>query len=117
MRSLYLSKAELFTLLSDPLAIRLLDLICNRDYELSSLLAKVDPEEVPEAPTVLSRLRHAGLVELRRTGREVVVTLSAPSVANVLSAARFVMHECREHEEQPRIIDLERQPTALPAQV
>ena len=103
-----LSQSELFALLSDPLVIRLLELICDRDHELSSLLGAVRHEQVPDAPTALARLRQAGLVELRRTGAEVVATLSAPSVANVLASARIVLHECQEHEDRPRIIDLDR---------
>lgn len=105
MERIYQSKADLFAVLADPLAIRLLDMICDRDHELSTLMAAVGSSQAADAAGTLARLRHNGLVDLRRTGSEVVVSLHATSVANLLAAARRVLHESCEPDDAPRLVE------------
>lgn len=92
------AKAELFDTLGDPVRIHLLELLGERDHDVSELTAafeSVDPSTVNEH---LAALRHMRLIDLQRTGHEAIYTLHAPSVINLLAEARHVLNE-RLHED------------------
>ena len=84
------AKAELFRTLGHPVRIRVLELLCEGDHAVHQLLAKVEIE-----PSALSQqlaiLRRAGLVRQQRIGGEVVYSLMAPAVRDLLAAARTTL--------------------------
>ena len=62
---------ELWSALGDPMRVRLLDLLLERDDATASTLAKTLPITRQAIAKHLAVLERAGLVEPRRTGREV----------------------------------------------
>ena len=87
---LHQAKAELFRTLGHPVRIRVLELLSEGDRAVHQLLAKVEVE-----PSALSQqlaiLRRAGLVRQQRIGGEVVYSLMAPAVRDLLAAARTTL--------------------------
>lgn len=87
---LHQAKAELFRTLGHPVRIRVLELLSEGDHAVHQLLAKVEIE-----PSALSQqlaiLRRAGLVRQQRIGGEVVYSLMAPVVRDLLAAARTTL--------------------------
>lgn len=87
---LYQAKAEFFKTLGHPARIRILELLSEREHAVHELLEKIDIE-----PSNLSQqlavLRRASLVISRRRGGEVVYSISAPEVRNLLLAARQIL--------------------------
>lgn len=87
---LHQAKAELFRTLGHPVRIRVLELLSEGDHAVHQLLAKVEVE-----PSALSQqlgiLRRAGLVRQQRIGGEVVYSLMAPAVRDLLAAARTTL--------------------------
>ncbi len=89
---LYQAKAEFFRTLGHPGRIRILELLSERDHAVHELLAEINIE-----PSNLSQqlavLRRAGLVLQRREGSEVVYSVSVPEVRDLLIAARSILRE------------------------
>ena len=89
---LYQAKAEFFRTLGHPARIRVLELLCERDHAVHELLADL---EIDIEPSNLSQqlavLRRAGLVAQRREGGEVIYSVSAPEVRDLLLAARTII--------------------------
>lgn len=87
---LYLAKAEFFKTLGHPARIRILELLSERDHAVYELLEAIDIE-----PSNLSQqlavLRHSSLVVARRLGGEVVYSVSAPEVSELLLVARRIL--------------------------
>ncbi len=87
---LYRAKAELFRTLGHPARIRVLELLAERDHAVHELLERIEIE-----PSNLSQqlavLRRAGLVTQRRTGSQVVYSVSVPQVRDLLLAARKIL--------------------------
>src|SRR5512139_3476212 len=87
---LYQAKAEFFRTLGHPARIRILELLSERDHAVHELLDEIDVE-----PSNLSQqlavLRRTSLVVSRRQGGEVIYSVSAPEVRDLLLAARRIL--------------------------
>jgi len=87
---LYQAKAEFFKTLGHPARIRILELLSERDHAVHELLAEIEIE-----PSNLSQqlavLRRTSLVVARRSGGEVVYSVSVPEVRDLLLAARTIL--------------------------
>jgi ArsR family transcriptional regulator len=96
---LYQAKAEFFRTLGHPARIRVLELLSERDHAVHELLGEISIE-----PSNLSQqlavLRRAGLVEQRREGGEVVYSVSAPEVRDLLLAARVILRRLLDDQDQ-----------------
>ena len=104
---LYQAKAEFFKTLGHPVRIRLLELLSERDHAVHELL-----EQIAVEPSNLSQhlavLRRNQLVASRRQGGEVVYSVSAPEVRELLLIARRILTELIN-------VDLEPTPRRAPA--
>ena len=74
-----LSLAALFQALADPTRLRILQRLSEGDGTVTDLMRHVDLSQ-PLVSWHLRRLRAAGLVETRRSGREVVCSLARESL-------------------------------------
>ena len=87
---LYEAKAEFFKTLGHPARIRILELLSERDHAVHELLAEIEIE-----PSNLSQqlavLRRTSMVVARRSGGEVVYSVSVPEVRDLLLAARKIL--------------------------
>lgn len=87
---LYQAKAEFFRTLGHPARIRILELLSERDHAVHELL-----DEIAIEPSNLSQqlavLRRTSLVTSRREGGEVIYSVSAPEVRDLLLAARRIL--------------------------
>jgi ArsR family transcriptional regulator len=87
---LYQAKAEFFRTLGHPARIRILELLSERDHAVHELL-----DEIAIEPSNLSQqlavLRRTSLVGSRRRDGEVVYSLRAPEVRDLLVAARSIL--------------------------
>jgi len=87
---LYQAKAEFFKTLGHPARIRVLELLCERDHAVHELLERIAIE-----PSSLSQqlgvLRRTSLVTSRRESGEVIYSISAPEVRELLLAARQIL--------------------------
>jgi len=106
-RPLATIKAELFKALGHPVRVRTLELLVERDRQVSELLAELDIE-----PSHLSQhlavLRRAGVVTALREGNAVRYSLALPAVADMLAAARTVLTDALTRS-QDTLSDLERE--------
>ncbi|MBF6228734.1 ArsR/SmtB family transcription factor [Nocardia abscessus] len=89
-RPLYQMKADFFKTLGHPVRIRVLELLSEREYAVSEMLAEIDVEPA-NLSQQLSILRRAGLVTARREGLSVTYALTSPQVAELLAAARAIL--------------------------
>jgi ArsR family transcriptional regulator len=89
---LYQAKAEFFKTLGHPARIRILELLSERDHAVHELLdaIAVEPSSLSQQ---LAVLRHSSLVVSRREGGEVVYSVSAPEVRELLLVARRILRE------------------------
>ena len=89
-RPLYEAKAELFRTLGHPVRIRVLELLSERPHAVYELLAEIESE-----PSSLSHqlavLRRTGLVDQQRRGGDVVYSIAAPEISDLLRVARAVL--------------------------
>jgi ArsR family transcriptional regulator len=87
---LYQAKAEFFKTLGHPARIRILELLSERDHAVHELL-----EQIAIEPSNLSQqlavLRRTSLVVSRREGGEVIYSIGAPEVRDLLLAARRIL--------------------------
>lgn len=83
-------KAELFKALAHPVRVRTLELLVERDRQVSELLTELGLE-ASHLSQHLALLRRAGVVTARRTGNAVHYALALPAVADMLTAARSVL--------------------------
>ena len=87
---LYQMKADFFKTLGHPARIRVLELLCEREYTVSEMLPEVGIEPA-NLSQQLSILRRAGLVTARREGLSVSYMLTSPRVAELLAVARAIL--------------------------
>lgn len=87
---LYEAKAEFFRTLGHPARIRILELLTDRDHAVHELLEKISIGS-SNLSQQLAVLRKAELVDSRRVGGEVVYSISAPEVRDLLVAARSIL--------------------------
>ena len=83
-------KADLFKALAHPVRVRTLELLVERDRQVSELLTELQLE-ASHLSQHLAVLRRAGVVTARRTGNAVQYSLALPAVADMLAAARAVL--------------------------
>ena len=87
---LYQAKAEFFKTLGHPARIRILELLSERDHAVHELLARIaiEPSNLSQQLAVLRRTQ---LVISHRNGGEVIYSISAPEVRDLLLAARRIL--------------------------
>src|SRR3954453_5514025 len=87
---LYQAKAEFFKTLGHPARIRILELLSERDHAVHELLDAIglEPSNLSQQ---LAVLRPSSLVVSRRQGGEVVYSVSAPEVRELLVVARRIL--------------------------
>lgn len=87
---LYQAKAEFFKTLGHPARIRILELLSERDHAVHELLDQIaiEPSNLSQQ---LAVLRRTSLVASRRRGGEVIYSISAPEVRDLLLAARRIL--------------------------
>lgn len=73
-------------MLADPTRLRLMWLLCDREYDVTDLAQAVDAAR-PAVSQHLGKLRLAGLVSTRRDGRRVVYTVRGGHVRRLLTEA------------------------------
>ncbi|WP_122816934.1 ArsR/SmtB family transcription factor [Nocardioides pantholopis] len=87
---LHRQKADFFKTLGHPARIRILELLSERDHAVHELL-----EQIEIGPSNLSQqlavLRRHSLVVSRRVGTEVIYSVSAAEVRDLLEAARGIL--------------------------
>ncbi|WP_432456656.1 ArsR/SmtB family transcription factor [Cellulomonas iranensis] len=89
-------KADLFKALAHPVRVRTLELLVERDRQVSELLAELGLE-ASHLSQHLAVLRRAGVVTARRSGNAVHYALALPAVADMLAAARAVLVDAATH--------------------
>ena len=87
---LYQAKAEFFKTLGHPARIRILELLSERDHAVHELLTRIaiEPSNLSQQLAVLRRTQ---LVVSHRHGGEVIYSISAPEVRDLLLAARRIL--------------------------
>jgi ArsR family transcriptional regulator len=87
---LYQAKAEFFRTLGHPARIRILELLSERDHAVHELLDEItiEPSNLSQQ---LSVLRRSSMVVSRRRDGEVVYSISAPEVRDLLLTARHIL--------------------------
>jgi DNA-binding transcriptional ArsR family regulator len=87
---LYQAKAELFRTLGHPARIRVLELLCGRPHAVHELRDELQIE-ASNLSQQLSVLRRAQMVVSHRQDGEVVYSISAPEVRDLLLAGRRLL--------------------------
>jgi len=87
---LYQAKAEFFRTLGHPARIRILELLAERDHAVHELLEQISIGS-SNLSQQLAVLRRADLVDSRRTAGEVIYSISAPEVRELLLIARRIL--------------------------
>ncbi|WP_129266800.1 metalloregulator ArsR/SmtB family transcription factor [Streptomyces sp. M3] len=88
--SLHQLKAELFRTMGHPVRVRVLELLCNREYAVAELLPRVGVEPA-HLSQQLAVLRRAHLVVTRKEAATVYYALASPQVVQLLSVAREIL--------------------------
>ncbi len=89
-RPLYEAKADFFRTLGHPARIRVLELLCDREYAVHELLNEIDIEP-SNLSHQLSLLRRTGLIAQTRRDGQVFYSISAPEIRDLLLAARAIL--------------------------
>ena len=97
---LYQAKAEFFRTLGHPARIRILELLSERDYAVHELLGEIaiEPSNLSQQ---LAVLRRTSLVVSTRREGEVIYSVSAPEVRELLLAARRILTSLIRFDEDP----------------
>ena len=98
---LYQAKAEFFRTLGHPARIRILELLAERDHAVYELLLAIDIE-ASNLSQQLAVLRRAGLVMQRRESGDVVYSVNRPEVRDLLLAARVILRQLIDDQDQLR---------------
>ena len=87
---LYQAKAEFFRTLGHPARIRILELLSERDHAVHELLEKIaiEPSNLSQQ---LAILRRTSFVVSHRQAGQVIYSISAPEVRDLLLAARRIL--------------------------
>jgi ArsR family transcriptional regulator len=87
---LYQAKADFFRTLGHPARIRILELLSERDHAVHELLDEI-AIEASNLSQQLAVLRRASLVVSSRRDGDVVYSVRAPEVRDLLLAARRIL--------------------------
>jgi DNA-binding transcriptional ArsR family regulator len=87
---LYEANAEFFRTLGHPARIRILELLTERDHAVHELLENISISS-SNLSQQLAVLRRAALVDSHRVNGEVIYTISAHEVRDLLVAARSIL--------------------------
>ena len=79
------SVAELFSLLSTPIRLKIIGALCNSEKNVSQLLAEIDTTQ-PNMSQHLSTLYRAGVLGKRRDGTQIYYRLQSERVATLCRA-------------------------------
>ena len=77
--------AELFSLLSTPIRLRIIGALCNEEKSVSQLLSEIDTTQ-PNMSQHLSTLYRAGVLGKRREGTQIHCRLESQRVATLCRA-------------------------------
>jgi DNA-binding transcriptional ArsR family regulator len=88
--------ARLFRVLGDPTRLAIIELLKEGELPVRDLVAGVGSSQ-PRVSTHLACLRHCGLVETERRGREVLYRLSIPRLPDLLRTAAGIAAPRAEH--------------------
>ena len=81
----YASVAELFSLLSTPIRLKIIGALCNGEKNVSQLLAEIDTTQ-PNMSQHLSTLYRAGVLGKRRDSTQIYYRLQSERVATLCRA-------------------------------
>lgn len=76
----FASAAELFSVLSTPIRLRLISALCNGEKNVSQLLAEIDATQ-PNMSQHLATLYRAGILAKRREGTQIFYRLQSERAA------------------------------------
>jgi len=79
------SAAELFTLLSTPIRLKIISAVCNGEKNVSQLLAEIETTQ-PNMSQHLSTLYRSGVLAKRREGTQMYYRLQSERVATLCRA-------------------------------
>ncbi|MCH7342276.1 metalloregulator ArsR/SmtB family transcription factor [Pelomonas sp. CA6] len=79
------SVAELFSLLSTPIRLRIISAVCNGEKNVSELLAEIETTQ-PNMSQHLSTLYRSGVLSRRREGTQIYYSLQSQRVATLCRA-------------------------------
>ena len=79
------SAAELFSLLSTPVRLKIISAVCNGERNVSELLDQIDTTQ-PNISQHLSTLYRAGVLGKRRDGTQIFYRLQSERVATLCRA-------------------------------
>ena len=83
--NVYASVAELFSLLSTPIRLKIIGALCNGEKNVSQLLAEIDTTQ-PNMSQHLSTLYRAGVLGKRRDSTQIYYRLQSERVATLCRA-------------------------------
>lgn len=86
---LHQMKADLFKALGNPIRIRVLELLCEREHSVGEMLAELEVG-ASALSQQLSVLRASGLVATRREASTVFYSVTTPRMVELLAVARHV---------------------------
>ncbi len=77
--------AELFSVLSTPIRLKIISLVCHRERTVTQLLAEIDTTQ-PNMSQHLATLYRTGVLSKRRQGTQMVYSLRSERVATLCRA-------------------------------
>jgi DNA-binding transcriptional ArsR family regulator len=77
--------AELFSVLSTPIRLKIISAVCHRERTVSQLLAEIDTTQ-PNMSQHLATLYRSGVLSKRRDGTQMVYSLRSERVATLCRA-------------------------------
>ncbi len=81
----FASVAELFSVLSTPIRLKIISAVCNGEKNVSELLAQIDTTQ-PNMSQHLSMLYRSGVLSKRREGTQMYYRLQSERVATLCRA-------------------------------
>jgi len=84
---LHQMKADLFKAMGNPIRIRVLELLCERERSVGEMLADLEVG-ASAVSQQLAVLRASGLVQARREASTVYYSVTSPRMAELLAVAR-----------------------------
>ena len=96
--------AKYLRVLSDPIRLRIVDLVGDDERSVGALVAALGVSQ-PKVSNHLACLRWCGFVETRREHRTVYYRLADPRVREIVELARGLLAENAEHVAACRRVD------------